>query len=99
MSRWVIRKMLISNWKYEKTPNHKYSNNLMYFNVWFLNMARKIKILNHTDPYVHITAATNKTDIKNNTVPLTQVMQIALKLLLCVYKRKNGVMWLCTLMS
>jgi hypothetical protein len=41
MSRWVIRKTLICNWKYVNTPNHKYSNNLMYFNLWFLNMARK----------------------------------------------------------
>ena len=99
MSRWVIRKIVISNWKYENTPNHKYSNNVMYFNLWFLNMARKIKILNQTNPYVHIIAATNKTEIKNNKVPLTQVKQIALKLLLCLYKRKNGVLWLWTLMS
>jgi hypothetical protein len=64
----------------------------MYFNLWFLNMARKIKILNQTNPYVHIIAATNKTEIKNNKVPSTQVKQIALKLLLCLYNRKISCM-------
>jgi len=52
LSRWVTRIILISNWKYENTPNHKYSNNPMYFNLWFLNMARKIKILETKLPYM-----------------------------------------------
>lgn len=100
ISRWVIRKNLISNQKYVNTPNHKYSNNLVYFTLSFLNMARKIKhSWNQTNPYVHNIATTNKTQIKNNKLPPTKVKEIPLKLLGCLYKRRNGVTWLCTLMS
>jgi hypothetical protein len=61
----------------------------MHFNLWVLNKARKIKILETKLTHLHTIAATNKTKIKNNKVPPTQVKQIALKLLLCLYKRQN----------